>query len=285
MKQYQQAIALTAVLLVSIVFTNRAPKPARAIIISQPIAESSVTLEAIPAFASQTPTHPFVSNDMPADPHDPPPILTINSALAILTDTNETLYEANAEQRWPLASLTKLMTAVVALENTSPDALRDERIKRMMVFSDNTAAEELARETDAPLFIARMNEKAALLGMRDTSFFDETGLSYLNQSTVRDISILIAHIQKRHPEIFEWSRLKTVSSGGASHANINRFAGRADFLGGKTGFTDEANGNLVSIFKTNRGSIGIIIFGTPDKEERFKQTERIFSWLSRHFKL
>ncbi len=285
MKQYQQAITLTAVLLLSIMVTNRAPEPARAIIISQPIAESSVTLEAIPGFASQTPTHPFVSNDIPADPHDPPPILTINSALALLIDTNETLYEANAEQHWPLASLTKLMTAIVTLENTPPNTLRDERIKRMMVFSDNAAAEELARETDAPLFIARMNEKSASLGMRDTGFFDATGLSYLNQSTVRDISILIAYIQKRHPEIFEWSRLKTIVVDGANHANINRFARRTDFLGGKTGFTDEANGNLISLFKTNRGPIGIIIFGTPDKEERFKQTERIFSWLSRHFKL
>lgn len=285
MKQYQQAIVLTAVLLFSIIFTSHAPEQASAVLINRPITESSVTLEAIPAFASQMPTRPFVEKGALSDPNEQPPILTINSALAVLIDTNEILYEANAEQHWPLASLTKLMTGVIALEYLPANAPRDEQIKRMMIFSDNTAAKELADELGSPMYIARMNEKAAFLGMRDTGFFDATGLSYLNQSTVRDIGILAAYIQKRHPEIFEWSRLKTIVIGGITYANINRFAERADFLGGKTGFTDEANGNLVSLFKTNKGPIGIIIFGTKDKEERFRQTERILSWLLHHFKL
>ncbi len=279
MKQYQQATVLIIVLFFSILFTNPKPQKARAILINEPIAQSSVVLETAPtpAFVEETIVQPSAYNDAPP--------LKINSALAFITTSNEILYELNTNQRWPLASLTKLMTAVVALESAPANAERDTYIKRMMVISDNAAADALSNTLGAEQYLELMNEKAAMLGMDHTSFFDLTGLSYLNQSTVRDIKKLVVYILKRHPNIFAWSAKKTLAINGETLKNINHFAGRADFLGGKTGFTDEANGNLVSLFTTKQGPLAIIIFGTPNKEERFIETDKLRTWLSQHFKL
>jgi D-alanyl-D-alanine endopeptidase (penicillin-binding protein 7) len=155
----------------------------------------------------------------------------------------------------------------------------------MMIVSDNAAAEALAALGGGEAFVARMNQKARALGMADTSFSDASGLSYLNQTTVLDLDKLVAHIGETYPEIFAWSREPSVAVNGTELRNINAFTGRPDFEGGKTGFTDEANGNLISLFRTDRGTLVVIMLGAPDKQERFVQTERLHTWLSQHFKL
>jgi D-alanyl-D-alanine carboxypeptidase len=194
-------------------------------------------------------------------------------------------YEMNADQRWPLASLTKLMNAVIALEHLPSSEERDNLIRRMMIISDNSAADALAEQLGMTQYINLMNAKAESLNMRQTGFSDASGLSYLNQSTVRDIDKLVTYIMVRHPEIFAWSREKTTRIGAIERANINEFVNRPDFLGGKTGFTDEANGNLVTVFQTVSGPVAIITLGSPTREDRFRETDILFSWATRHFKL
>jgi D-alanyl-D-alanine carboxypeptidase len=211
--------------------------------------------------------------------------LTVSSALVKMSLNNRVLYELNVGQHWPLASLTKLMNAVVALENIPQSESRDNFLQRMMVVSDNAAADALAETLGTEQYISLMNAKAQTLNMRQTGFSDPSGLSYLNQSTVEDIDKLVTYILIRHPEIFSWSRALTVRIGTMERANINEFSGRPDFLGGKTGFTDEANGNLVTVFSTSSGPITIITLGSKAREDRFIETNILFEWATQHFKL
>lgn len=211
--------------------------------------------------------------------------VTVNSALVKTSLDNRVFYELNTNQHWPLASLTKLMNAVVALENLPQSTTRDELVKRMMVISDNSAADALAETLGTEQYVALMNAKAQTLDMRQTGFSDASGLSYLNQSTAFDIDKLVTYILIRHPEILSWSRVKTIHIGNTDRLNINEFASRPDFLGGKTGFTDEASGNLVTVFATASGPVTIITLGSPTREDRFIETNILFEWTTQHFKL
>lgn len=206
------------------------------------------------------------------------------------------------EKRWPIASLTKLMTALVALENIpvsevitiTQEAVQVEGssgnfaagekfklrdlVKAMMVISSNGAAKAVAIHFGEEEFIAAMNSKAQELGMTDTTFVDSIGLSAQNQSTVNDLVRLTEYIKANKPEIFSMSMkpkdvITEVKTGKAKNiVNINVFAGKSDFLGGKTGSTPEAGGNLISIFKIANEARIIIVLGA---EDRFAETEKI----------
>lgn len=212
------------------------------------------------------------------------PDIRMNAGLAKIRN-GDTLYARNPGGRWPMASLTKLMTGTIALENLPADTGRDELLRRMMVISDNAAAEALADTLGREEWIRLMNGKAAELKMTDTGFADASGLSYLNQSTAYDIEKLVSYIMERHRELLAMSKAPSVMIDKVAYPNINGFSGRPDFIGGKTGFTDEANGNLVSVFATNRGPLMLVVLGAGGKTERFAETEKLLSWLQRHFKL
>lgn len=239
--------------------------------------------------------------------------LTANAILAKEINSYESLYTYRDSSRWPIASLTKLMTATVALEelgkNTilgiTQEAIDTEGIAggflvgerftvsdlvvAMMTVSSNDAAAILAfaydvqfeKQTTSP-FVEKMRIFAEELGMSNTFFNDATGLSAVNQSTPKDIERLILYILANHPQILSYSNNheNTISdrqSGTPRELiNINKFSIRDDFLGGKTGFTDDSGENLVSIFKHNGKNFLIIIFGSKD---RFEETLKIYDWI------
>jgi len=206
------------------------------------------------------------------------------------------------EKRWPIASLTKLMTALVAFENISPkevititeEAIEiegvsgnfaagekfklNDLVKAMMLVSSNDAAGAISFHFGEDNFLASMNKKALELGMTNTNFVDPTGLSFKNQSTVNDLIRLTDYIRETQPEILAVTRkpkdvITEVRTGKKrTIVNINTFAGRSDFLGGKTGSTPEAGGNLISVFKVAGEPKTIIVLGADDK---FAETEKI----------
>ena len=214
-------------------------------------------------------------------------------------DNDEDFIIHNINQRWSLASITKLMTAVLTLEEigkekevvVSKTAIATEGeagkletgrlykiedlIKIMLVTSSNDAAVALAEfyAFGQKSFVKMMNKKAVDLGMVQTVFFDPVGLSPLNQSTAGDIRKLIKYIDKIHPEIFAYSR----ETNFGELKNINPFAGQPNFLGGKTGYLDEAKENLVSLFSVNEQRILVIVLGA---ENRFNQTREILDYLT-----
>lgn len=236
------------------------------------------------------------------------PAMRVQSAVVKLLQPDFNFYLLNQSGRWPLASLTKLMTAVVALEELdrnkivkiSPAAVAAEGpagnlevdeeytvfdlLRAMLVVSSNDAAQAIAEFYGLPDFISAMNKKALALGMRETNFADATGLSFLNQSNAEDLSKLAKYIYNQHPEILEITKGKSVKIMDFSKnkvtelLNINNFAfnGHPDFLGGKTGFTDQAGGNLLSIFDYNGKKVLVIVLGT---EDRFGETEKLYNWV------
>lgn len=127
-----------------------------------------------------------------------------------------------------------------------------------------------------------MNSYAVRFGLKDTRFVDPTGLSIGNQSTVQDLAKLTKYILINRPEIFNISRepvvtITDLTSGNSRELkNINQFAGQANFIGGKTGTTPEAVGNLISIFRGTKNGEGfiIVLLGT---EDRFNETRKLLS--------
>jgi len=231
------------------------------------------------------------------------------SAAGAYTIGGQELYSFRADKRWPIASITKLMTALVAdrlylsekpyeiIEITEEavategdsgnlaahELVRaDDLIKAMMLVSSNDAAAALAEHYGEEAFVAEMNKTAVELGMTGTTFVDPTGLSVQNLSTVEDVRRLTKFIWDNYTYIFNISQrprdtIIDRSDGSTwSLENINSFAGRSDFLGGKTGSIPEAEGNLVSIFSVpeRNDEIIIIVLGT---ENRFLETEKILS--------
>ncbi len=240
-------------------------------------------------------------NGTPTVSRQQSPAAILNTEIALVSDfdDNNDFISYNGNLRWPLASITKLMTAVLAIEEIGKekeiipsenayivegisgklDAGKlykvEDLIRIMMLTSSNHAAVALADfyvfgQTD---FIKLMNKKAAELGMSQTVFFDPVGLSPLNQSTANDIRKLMKYIVNSRPEILDWSREKTFGD----FQNINFFAGRPDFLGGKTGHIDESKQNLVSLFSVDNRRILIIVLGADD---RFGQTQELLSYVS-----
>ncbi|PIR88294.1 MAG: hypothetical protein COU09_03070 [Candidatus Harrisonbacteria bacterium CG10_big_fil_rev_8_21_14_0_10_44_23] len=224
-------------------------------------------------------------------------------------DSNQ--LDSYANNLWPIASITKLMTATVAIEELdpnkfiimSPSAIAAEGmaggmsvgerytladlLKSMMMVSSNDASTAVSEELPNGEFIQKMNDKAKDLGMFDTNFVDPTGLSYLNQSTPEDLERLLIYIRSSHPEILVKSRLKTdfiieQNSGDQRQLfSIIEFAGQPDFLGGKTGYIEAADGNFVSLFNYQGKTIMVLVLGSKD---RFSDTEKLLAEYKNQFK-
>lgn len=213
------------------------------------------------------------------------------------------------DKKWPIASITKLMTALVAREIPSQEKItiteevvaiedigtsggfkageifsRYDLEEAALILSSNIAAEAIATHYGRERFIDTMNSFASRLGMANTYFEDPTGLSFKDQSTAEDLNKLILYIYNNAPEILKLTRAQSAGihdyKSGKSRkiSNINLFAGRPGFIGGKTGTTPESVGNLVSVFTKDNGASGrvIILLGS---EDRYNETETLLkSW-------
>jgi len=276
----------------------RAKPPAR-----QPIAESN----------NPTAVSESVIIPAPAFPNAPPPAVGAEAATVREINTSYAPLNLNTQKRWPIASLTKLMTALVALEQFNPDAtatvsahavdtegvagkfnageryLISDLVKALLLVSSNDAAVAIEEAYDnkygAGSFVTLMNNSAQSLSLNNTVFVDVSGLSVLNQSSVYDLSALVQFIFNKYPKIFEITQktegdIRELNSGKRRRlTNINRLAGDERFLGGKTGFIDESGGNLISILKYKGRPILIIVLGSDDQDGRFEDTELLYNWL------
>lgn len=308
---------LSATLLLFIIFTARSAddsdsaREAEASIKAASLSASSVTPTyepGIPAMeiavaASPNETSKGASNEFYANANLPE--ISAPIAEVVLIDTGSVIFGKNIERRWPLASLSKLMTTLVSVKNiglekrielSENDILAEgdagdlksgeifdvrDLITAMLTVSSNDAADALSRFYGNGLFIEAMNAEAMTLGMTSTTFVDPSGLSAVNQSTAKDIVVLLKYLIDNYPELFTVSRQKETSvtelGSGKSRklANIDKFAGEPDFLGGKTGYTQEANGNLATVWKIEGHHVAIVVLGAND---RFAETQRLRDW-------
>lgn len=217
-------------------------------------------------------------------------------------NSDVTPFERSPDNRWPIASITKLMTAIVASEQgllTKEISFTDDMtiaegsagnfktgevmsgsdvLKGMLLVSSNDAAEALAQTYGRASFIRLMNEKAKELRMLDTKYVDPSGLSPQDQSTSNDLYKLMGYLYEEHPELLQITRQRSATITNLSTkakrkiSNIDIFAGQANFIGGKTGYITEAegNGNLVTVFTHNNQPFVIVVLGSPDRFEETK---------------
>lgn len=224
----------------------------------------------------------------------------------------EILYEKNPEMVLPLASLTKLMTARMALENSDPLAvytlteedleplgsvgfITGERytieslLKAALISSSNDAALALARSTklsEGGYFIA-MNASAKGMGLSTLRFESPTGLdAESTDATVygspRDILSLLYFNYRDFPEIFEWTTAQSYSirslEGTLSELkNTNTALSRLPLLiASKTGYTDAAGGNLAVLWKEKGDIFGSVVLGST-QTNRFDDTVFLYN--------
>ncbi len=201
----------------------------------------------------------------------------------------------NSSSKYPVASITKLMTAVIATENIekndnieitsemlkpyghSPaiflgaNITAENLLKATMIQSTNDAAESLSFFTGKENFINLMNKKAEDLEMNDTVFYDVHGLNPKNKSTAKDILKLLLYINREHPEILEISRENNFWLPGSDgkmlkFRNVNNFYPLSYFVGGKTGYLPEAKQTFAGIFSVDNTYIATIIFYSDNRQ-------------------
>ena len=227
---------------------------------------------------------------------------TSRALLVEYLNQNIQVAEINSTRRWPIASITKLITAIAATENIDPNlpiTLIDKNlktegdigkfkssetykakdlIKAMLLLSSNDAALALSESYGQDKFLALMRDKIKDIGMKETNIFEPTGLSAKNQSTPRDIIKMIRYLYDYHPEILKITRApreviyEVNRKTPKTLINIDKFAGQANFIGGKTGFIEDSGENLVSLFNVRGQPVAIVVLGSQD---RFKETEQI----------
>lgn len=219
------------------------------------------------------------------------------------SQTHHTLVAQNSAEIRPMASITKLMTAIVALETGYGLDRRIELNKRwgsilpkksytrlelftaMLVKSDNSAAETLAHDYPGGRdeFLRAMNDKARDLGMRVTHFDDASGLLATNVTTAEELKLLLA-------EAMKWDLIRSLTT--TQKADIIVPAKKRDvrvtlnntnspLLGefggavlGKTGLTSKAGWCVSMVIDDRSQQYYIIVLGAKNKPERTKIVER-----------
>jgi serine-type D-Ala-D-Ala endopeptidase (penicillin-binding protein 7) len=242
----------------------------------------------------------------------------LHAEAAIIYDptTNEILWEQNSQELRSIASITKVMTATVFLEDnpdlTQPvtiarsDVFRastthlrandkvtaDDLLHLLLISSDNAAARALARisKYGSAGFIERMNAKAFELGLESTSYVDPAGLMSDNVSSAFDMARLITHASNderiasamRTPEYTLQTantRARTIT-----FRSTNHLLGRpdVDVRAGKTGFISKAGYCLVTLLRLPQGGpqVAVVVLGARSNAGRFLETRNLFDWLS-----
>ena len=234
--------------------------------------------------------------------------INARSVAVIDNDQGAWLYAKQPDDVRSVASLTKLLTAMVFLDSKAnpnkvvqitPDDCFESSRSRIyqretyraidllhiaLIASDNRAARALARASGLPLqqFIRRMNEKARSLGMTNTKMFEVTGLDERNVSTAADIAILVNEAMK-YPLIRQATskykytcrlqnrkRVKTFT-------NTNRLIkSKWEVLTGKTGYILESAYCLATILRDAGGrELTVVVLGSPSNGSRFTAAKRL----------
>jgi D-alanyl-D-alanine endopeptidase (penicillin-binding protein 7) len=246
--------------------------------------------------------------------HETQDPLDLKSGVAYVLDqdTNEVLFSKNSQAVLPIASITKLMTAVIVTEANLPldevltvtqddvdtekgsrsrltvgtQLTRGEMLHLALMASENRAAHALGRSFTGglPAFVFAMNSKAKLLGMNDTRYVEPTGLSSQNQSSARDLAMLVKFAY-RYPLIRELSTSPEyeVSIGQRlmQFHTTNRLVLNPNWDIGlqKTGFINEAGQCLVMQAQMAGRKLIMVLLDSAGKYSRIGDAERLRKWL------
>lgn len=223
-------------------------------------------------------------------------------------NTGEIILAKNQDQKYPIASTSKLMTALVTRKLANPNEATKitrtalatsgqngelrlgEKIKvsdllyPLLLESSNDAAEALALYFGRNSFVAKMNQEASALQMTSTSYEDPSGLTPHNQSTASDMFKLAGYIAQKQPDLFKITTKRSYYTKTHGWANISQFLGNDGYMGGKSGYTDEAKQTVISLFdlplgQTGSRPIAITLLQSPD---RHRDVETILKYLKKN---
>ena len=228
--------------------------------------------------------------------------ITAESAISIESDllnVRNVIFKKNSGKKLPIASLTKLMTAIVVLDNydlsdivtVNKAADLQDPMKQdvklgdampaknfldiMLIESSNKSAYALSELMGTQKFVDLMNQKAKSLGLKNTFFEDPTGLSPQNVSTASDLTELAEYIFKNYPKIADISMVKElyIPTFGTALNTDELLGEMPNIVFGKTGFTIEAKGCLLLVLdnpKNNNYLINVIL-GADDRFSEMKK--------------
>ena len=223
-------------------------------------------------------------------------------------ETGEIIFSKNEKEELPIASVSKLMTALVATETLPKDAaalvskgalateggngdLRlGEKIKSgdllypLLLQSSNDAAEVLAEDLGRSIFIGKMNERAKELLMFQTKYSDPSGLSVGNKSTVSDLFRLAKHLFEKEKGLLDLTTLRSYGTKAHIWPSNNQFLKKEGYLGGKSGYTEPARQTVVSLFsapllENGPRNVGIALLGSSDRK---RDVENILGYLKKN---
>ncbi len=246
--------------------------------------------------------------------HETPDSLALRSSVAYVVDqnTSETLFDKNSRAVVPIASITKLMTAMVVLDSKAPlteeidvtdedrdyekytgsrlsvgsELNREDMLHIALMASENRAAAALSRyyPNGRPGFIAAMNAKARMLGMTDTHFENSTGLTSLNVSSARDL-VKMVNAAYQYPLIrkFSTDRSYDVFTGkrNLAYNSTNALIRNPSWDIGlqKTGFINEAGECLVMQTTIHGRPVVMVLLDSSGKYSRFADAGRLRGFL------
>ena len=245
--------------------------------------------------------------------HRVPDALGLKSSVALVVDqdTDEVLLEKNPNAVLPIASITKLMTALVTIDAQLPldeeltvskseltidrrnsrlrpgvKLTRAEALHLALMSSENHAAQLLARTYPGgvPAFVEAMNAKASLLGMSDTHYSDPTGLSPENRSSPQDLVRLVKAAHE-YPLIRDYSTSSrydlAIGKRLVRYGNTNRLTASPEWQIGlqKTGYISAAGRCLVMQAVIEGRRVVMVLLDSVGKYSRIGDAQRIRSYL------
>ncbi len=279
----------------------------------------ALLLGALPLAAAANNAHkPRAAKVTPADfTRDGSPNVASSGVLVFDPNSGQTLFAKNADQVSPIASITKLMSAMVVLDaklameepieigTDDIDLLkntrsrlpigshfrRDDLLRLALMASDNRAASALGRNYPGGItaFVTAMNAKAMALGLTQTHYVDSSGLSPANVSSPQDLAKLVAAAAK-YPLITEYSTTGAVnvtlpdSKRKLNFVNTNALVRNSDWKIGlsKTGYINEAGKCLVMQAMIANQPVVIVLLDSWGRLTRVGDANRIRKWLEKN---
>lgn len=245
----------------------------------------------------------------------------LQSEIAYVQDieSGAIIYQKNSDQIRPIASITKLMTALIVLEaKQNPNEVleittadidhlknttsrlsvgskltRAEMLHLALMSSENRAANALGRHFPGGVtaFVRAMNDKARSLGMRQTRFMEPTGLSSENVSSPQDLIVLLRETAK-HPQINDYTTsdqliVEPRSKRQLIYNNTNRLVqnDKWDIQVSKTGFINEAGQCLVLMTRLEGRQVGIVLLNSQGRYSRIGDAIRLRNVVEKSNKL
>ena len=222
--------------------------------------------------------------------------------------TGEVILSKNASVAYPIASVSKLMTALLSKEIAEENAITKvsktaistygtngnfkagEKIKLsellypLLLESSNDASEVIAEHFGRDTFIKKMNQLAEKLAMQKTTYEDPSGLSLNNKSTPNDLFKLVGYLNKEKEDLLKITTKRSYSNTAHNWSNTNQFLRESGYFGGKSGYTDPARQTVISLFslplgKTTERPLAVILLRSKD---RYQDVSTILKYLQKN---